>query len=115
LWAEIREERVEAREVASNADGVDAEIYCAEEGSHGASAGATEGSDAIWVDLGARDEVVDGTNAIPDDDASRSVADEGGLETGFAVLASCGFEKGLGGIGGVGILEPLALADGVVG
>ena len=31
------------------------------------------------------------------------------------MLAGRGFEEGLGGIGGVGILEALALPDGVVG
>ena len=94
---------------------MDAGVECAEESGHGAAAGAAEGSDAVGVDLGTRDEVVDGADAVPGEGAGEGVADEGGLEAGFAVFAGGGFEEGLGGVGGVGVLEALALADGVVG
>ena len=115
LRAEGGEESVEAGEVAGDGDGVDAGVECAEECGHGAAAGAAEGSDAVGVDLGARVEVVDGADAVPGEGAGEGVADEGGLEAGFAVFAGGGFEEGFGGIGGVGVLEALALADGVVG
>ena len=80
LGAESGEEGVEAGEVAGYGDGVDAGVERGEKSCHGAAAGAAEGSDAVGVDFWARDEVVDGADAVPGDDAGGGVADEGGLE-----------------------------------
>lgn len=115
LRTEGGEEGVEAGEIAGDGDGVDAGVDGAEERSHGATTGAAEGSDAVGVDFRAGEEIVDGADAVPYDDASGSVTDEGGLKAGFAVFASGGFEESFGSVGGVGVLEALALADGVVG
>ena len=115
LRAEGWEEGVEAGEVAGDSDSVDTGIDSAEKRGHGAAAGATEGSDAVGVDFGAGEEIVDGADAVPGEGAGEGVADECGLEAGFAVFAGGGFEERLVGVGGVSILEALALADGVVG
>ena len=93
---------------------MDAGIECAEESGHGAAAGAAESSNTVGVDLGTAGEVVDCADTVPREGAGERVADESGLETGFAVFAGGGFEKGFGGVGRVRILEALALPDGVV-
>ena len=54
LRPERWKEGVEAREVAGDSDGMDAGIDGAEQSSHGASAGAAEGTDAVGVDFRAR-------------------------------------------------------------
>jgi hypothetical protein len=115
LRAQGGEEGVEAGEVAGDGDGVDAGVEGAEKSGHGAASGATKGSDAVGVYLGTGLQVVDSADAVPGEGAGEGVADEGGLEAGFAVLTGGGFEKGLAGVVGVGVLEALALADGVVG
>jgi hypothetical protein len=53
LRTEGGKEGIETCEVASDGDGVDAGVECAEEGGHGAAAGAAEGSDTVGVDFGA--------------------------------------------------------------
>ena len=115
LGPECGEKRVEAGEIAGYCDGVNTRVESTEERGHGAAARAAEGSDAVGVDFGTGEEIVNGADAVPDDDAGGSIAYERGLEAGFAVLAGGGFEEGLRGVGGVGVLEALALADGVVG
>ena len=115
LGADGGEERIEAGDVAGGADGFDARVEGSEEGGHGAAAGAAEGSDAVGVDLGAGDEVVDGADAVPGEVAGDGVAYECGLEAGFTVLAGGARGEGGAGVRGVRVLEALALADGVVG
>ncbi len=59
-------------------------------------------------------EVVDSAHAVPEEVFGDGFADENGLEAGFAVLAGGAGGEGFAAVGWVGILEPLALADGVV-
>ena len=115
LRADGGKEGVEAGKVAGDRDGVDAEVERAEQCGHGTAARTAKGSDSVGVDLWARGEVVDGADPVPGKGAGEGIADEGGLEAGFAVFTGGRFEESLGGVSGVGILEALTLADGVVG
>lgn len=89
------EEGVEAGDVAGGAGGGDAGVKRAEEGGHGTTAGAAEGSNAGGVDLRAGLEVVDGRHAVPEHVLGEGFAEEDGLEAGFAVLAGGLFGEGL--------------------
>ncbi len=108
-------ECVEGGGVAGDSGDGDAGVEGDGEGGDGASAGAAFGADAGGIDLGAGEEVVDGAHGVPDEVFCDGFADEDGLEAGFTVLAGGARGEGLAGVRGVGVLEALALTDGVVG
>ena len=106
---------VEGGGVAGDSCDGDAWVECGGESGDGSSAGAAFGSDAGGIDLGTGEEVVDGAHGVPDEVFGDGFADEDGLESGFTVLAGGARGEGLAGVRGVGVLEALALTDGVVG
>ena len=91
LGAESGQQRVKGRDVACGADGSDARVERAGKRSDGSSARATESADAMRINLRERCEEIHSTHCVPNLVAGKSVADQHG------------------------ILQPLALANGIVG
>ena len=67
------------------------------------------------IDLGKRSEKIDAAHGVPNFVLRKGVADQHGLQAGLAVLAGGAHGKRSAGLGGIGILQTLALADGIVG
>lgn len=80
-----------------------------------ATTGAAKGSDARWIDLGTRLQIVDGAHGVPQEIKCDSVTDQRRLDAGLTVLTrgmTC--ERRIR-VSGVGILETLALTYWIVG
>jgi hypothetical protein len=67
------------------------------------------------INLGKGSEKIHAAYRVPDLVAGESVADEHGLQAGFAVFAGGARRESRTGLGWIGVLQPLALADGIVG
>jgi len=69
----------------------------------------------VRIHIGKGSEKIYAAHRVPNLIAGKSVADEHGLQAGFAVFAGRTQSKRDAGLGGIGILQPLTLADGIVG
>ena len=67
------------------------------------------------INLGKGSKKIHAAHGIPNLVAGKCVADQHRLQAGFAVLACRALGKRRAGLCGIGILQPLALANGIVG
>ncbi len=81
----------------------------------GAAARAAERAQPVAIDLRAGFEIVKAAHSVPEKVFGDGFAKQNRLQAGFAVLACGRAGKRIRGIVRVGILQPLALAKGVIG